>query len=466
MKSDLNLEPDESEKVEICRFLKELISINSSASEPAEGSPFGTGIADCLGNIIEIGNRWGLTTRNENHYAYLECGEGAGMVALVGHVDTVALGNGWSYGPLAAQVVDGVLYGRGAIDNKGPVVSALYALKKLKELGVSGCRYRLILETDEEIGFRGLAKYLQCEEEPDFAFVVDSHHTVCCGEMGIAKIEVVGKTTSSDGTFRIRALEAGNQYSSVPDVCTAVLEFVSPQAGEALLCKKHGNITCSKESENSLSIQARGRAAHLSRPEGGRNAIDEMFGFLSECRIPIVEWYEKNVRGGESADWLKSKYPMQRLGPLSISCGAVISAGDEIKCSLDVRYPDVILIKNIYKKLLLDARNFELCCDLKTFVEPYWKELDSALVEIALRVYRRNMNGGEIVPTYSRGSTLARVFKNAIAVGVSLSQDDRGAHEANESIALSTLFKNVRIFSELMLESAKLASERTWLAVR
>lgn len=35
------------------------------------------------------------------------------MVAILGHLDVVPLGDGWSHDPLAAEIHDGIMYGRG-----------------------------------------------------------------------------------------------------------------------------------------------------------------------------------------------------------------------------------------------------------------------------------------------------------------------------------------------------------------
>ncbi|MEP6983974.1 MAG: M20/M25/M40 family metallo-hydrolase, partial [Chloroflexota bacterium] len=54
---------------------------------------------------------------------------------LVGHLDTVPAGDesAWTHPPFAGEQADGRLYGRGAIDTKGGMTAALYALALLKQ---------------------------------------------------------------------------------------------------------------------------------------------------------------------------------------------------------------------------------------------------------------------------------------------------------------------------------------------
>jgi acetylornithine deacetylase/succinyl-diaminopimelate desuccinylase-like protein len=80
-------------------------------------------------------------------------------VLFDGHFDTVgALPGDWSHGPWAADVVDGVLYGRGAVDSKGSVVAMLAGIEALVASGVErrGPIY-FMSDCDGEDGFRGAA---------------------------------------------------------------------------------------------------------------------------------------------------------------------------------------------------------------------------------------------------------------------------------------------------------------------
>ncbi|MFH1556784.1 MAG: succinyl-diaminopimelate desuccinylase [Pseudomonadota bacterium] len=60
---------------------------------------------------------------------YARIGTGAPNLCFAGHVDVVPPGNeaAWSHPPFGAEVVDGQLFGRGAVDMKGAVAAALAA---------------------------------------------------------------------------------------------------------------------------------------------------------------------------------------------------------------------------------------------------------------------------------------------------------------------------------------------------
>ena len=63
------------------------------------------------------------------------------MIAVLGHLDVVPAGDGWSEAePFSGEVKNGRIYGRGAMDDKGPVVAAIYALAALKDAGFAPAR--------------------------------------------------------------------------------------------------------------------------------------------------------------------------------------------------------------------------------------------------------------------------------------------------------------------------------------
>lgn len=72
------------------------------------------------------------------------------------HLDTVPAGAGWSVDPFGGEVRSGKVFGRGAVDAKGPLASFLIALEALKSAGAR-LKGRLLLTAaaDEEFASRG-----------------------------------------------------------------------------------------------------------------------------------------------------------------------------------------------------------------------------------------------------------------------------------------------------------------------
>jgi succinyl-diaminopimelate desuccinylase len=87
---------------------------------------------------------------------------------LVAHLDTVPVGTeaNWTYGPFQGRLVDGKIFGRGAVDNKGGVAAAIGALLLLRDENAGGDGSAMFIGVpDEESGALGElgVKYLHRE---------------------------------------------------------------------------------------------------------------------------------------------------------------------------------------------------------------------------------------------------------------------------------------------------------------
>lgn len=104
-------------------------------------------------------------------------GAGDGPVlAFNTHLDTVPEGNGWTHAPFGAHIIDGQLYGRGAVDAKGPLAAFLAAIEALVR---SGTRLRgdllMTAVADEETCSTG-ARQLVPTLTADLAVVGEPTH--------------------------------------------------------------------------------------------------------------------------------------------------------------------------------------------------------------------------------------------------------------------------------------------------
>jgi acetylornithine deacetylase/succinyl-diaminopimelate desuccinylase-like protein len=124
-----------------------------------------------------------------NLIAGLDCGSGAPLL-LYGHVDVVpTAGQQWTRPPFAAELVDGVVWGRGALDMKSGVAMMITAFLRAKaESAVPPGGVVLAVLADEEHGGDFGAKFL-AEEHPG-AFEGVRH---ALGEVGGFTLYVSGR---------------------------------------------------------------------------------------------------------------------------------------------------------------------------------------------------------------------------------------------------------------------------------
>src|SRR5271157_3185134 len=155
----------EKYRAEIISSVCDIVRIRSVAGNPDISMPFGPGPAEALSKVLEIARSLGFRTVNLDNYAgYAEFGGGTEYVAVLGHLDTVPEGDLWHYPPFGGTIVDGKIYGRGALDDKGPIISALFGLAAIKDSGLSmEKKVRILFGTDEETGTLDMQYYLARE---------------------------------------------------------------------------------------------------------------------------------------------------------------------------------------------------------------------------------------------------------------------------------------------------------------
>jgi succinyl-diaminopimelate desuccinylase len=150
----------------------------------------------------------------DNLYARL--GEAAPHLCFAGHVDVVPAGDeaAWTSPPFAAEIRDGVLYGRGAVDMKGGIAAMLAAVfRYLRERdGQPGGSISFLLTADEEgpaeNGTRKLVAWMrETGEIPDICILGEPTHP---GKIGEAI--KVGRRGSLNGRLSVRGVQGHVAY--------------------------------------------------------------------------------------------------------------------------------------------------------------------------------------------------------------------------------------------------------------
>ncbi len=185
----------ENRKQDLLADTQSLLKIKSVLDEEnqTDTAPFGVGVKEALEYMLNLGEKDGFTVKNVDHVAgHIEMGEGEELLGILCHVDVVPEGDGWSSDPYGAEIRDGKIFARGAIDDKGPTMAAYYAMKVIKELGLSlNKRVRMIIGTDEESNWRCVNHYFEVEEMPTVGFAPDADFPIINAEKGIWDFAIV-----------------------------------------------------------------------------------------------------------------------------------------------------------------------------------------------------------------------------------------------------------------------------------
>lgn len=146
-------------------------------------------------------------------------GDGARSLILNGHIDVVPAGDAaaWTHPPYAAEIADGKVWGRGAVDMKGGVAAMIAAVEALQRLGLRP-RGDVLIESvvDEETGGPGTAQTVEHGYRADAAIVVEPTGLVIQPvEGGLEWLRVVVRGRSGHSALRYRSVHAGGQGTAV-----------------------------------------------------------------------------------------------------------------------------------------------------------------------------------------------------------------------------------------------------------
>lgn len=137
----------------------------------------------------------------------------AASLLINGHIDVAETGplDRWSRTPFDAWVEDDKLYGRGSTDMKGPMASALFAVRVVRDLGLQ-LKGDLLFESviGEEQGEAGTLSCVERGYLADFAIVPEPTNLIISGQGGVITgwIEIQSPETLHDG-MRAKTIHAG-----------------------------------------------------------------------------------------------------------------------------------------------------------------------------------------------------------------------------------------------------------------
>lgn len=457
---EFSLAPRKDEMIEaLCKIL----SIESVKSAPQGNMPYGKGVFDALIKTLNIAEKLDFDSVNfYSHLGYVEYGDGDEIFGIVTHLDVVPAGDGWTVPPFAGTVKDGRIYGRGAIDDKGPAIAALFALSAIKENCISlNKRVRIIFGCDEESGWSDIDFYKKNGGEvPAMAISPDAEFPIINAEKGLLQLRAVRKAYSAGGEgLEVQWLRAGERVNVVPAVCTCKITGNNKAVHQMIdLFNEDSPVKITEhEEDGGLVLTARGVSAHGSKPEEGRNALAFMILFLNT--LPL----KKNAVSDavyELAEYIGMQTDGTHLGiaardesgALSLNLGYFRTTEEGVEAGIDIRYP--IHTKKETVLSAIRSRIKELSIEEVFSRPPHFVPEDSPLV-VGLKQAYEEVTGEKAYCMTMGGATYARAFPNSVAFGALFPGQQGTEHQADEYIEIDSLLKTADIIANAILVLCK-----------
>nr|UKS68716.1 ArgE/DapE family deacylase [Lactococcus garvieae] len=347
-----------------------------------------------------------------------EIGNGNGpVIGFDGHEDTVSLGDEskWTHHPLSATVTEeGKMYGRGTTDMKSGLVAAVVAMINLKESGLPlNGTVRLLATVGEEKGELGAGQLAE------LGYADDMEALVVCEPTG--------------GDFTTLQQMKGTFPLDIP-------EF----DGEMRL------IFIGHKGSVNYKVHAKGKAAHSSMPELGKNAIEGLLKFYDKQKVYFDKLTEED----------------DLLGP-TIPVVTLINGGEQINtvpanASMGVKIRTIPALPN--EKLISDIQalidecnreqDVELSLEVTEVTEnvaPVKSSPDSKIVKVTSEVLEEHLQQKAPQVGVSGGTDASQFVRaNPNLDIVVCGPGNATAHAVDEYVLVDSFLDFIKIYEDMI----------------
>ena len=440
---------------DLIRDLQGCIRIPSVYQADDSGYPYGRKVQECLEYTLKCAADLGFATHNmDNQVGWAEFGEGEEMVAVLGHLDVVPEGDGWTTDPYGGEVKDGRIYGRGTMDDKGPTVAALYALKAIKDSGVKlNRRIRVIFGLNEETGSADMKYYAaHGGEVPVMGFTPDGEYPVINGEKGLINETYTCRFTQS-GPLYLKSIVGGTAHNIVPHQAVAEFACEAPLADEIAAMSAEG-VSVRRTAEGFI-VEAQGVSAHGGTPSEGVNANGRLVLFLT--KLPLEGKLAAAIRF--LAEKIGMEYDGASLGiyleddlsgPLTNNFGVLNATETSMEVKLNYRYPVTKTYEMCGPIVLKAFEDAGFVLSAATRKNRLYVPAESELIQRLMKVYTDATGDFESKPKSIGGGTYAKMLPNVVAFGPIFPGDEVREHKPDEFMEISRLLDNANILAEVM----------------
>ncbi|MBQ9043790.1 MAG: Sapep family Mn(2+)-dependent dipeptidase [Eggerthellaceae bacterium] len=416
---------------EVIADINTLVRVDSieDLDAAADGAPYGPEPREALDRALGIAARMGLDSHDcGGHVGYADLpGESATQIGIIGHVDVVPAGPGWHFPAHEVTRKDGYLIGRGVLDDKGPLMVALHAVKFWKDRGATlPYTVRVLFGANEETNMKDVAYYREHFEDPAFLFTPDSQFPVGYGEAGICS------GTLKSGVFygaSIIEFEGGQAVNAVPAQASAIVR----QGAYPFDDDDYDCISVEEYRGDIAKIEATGKSAHAAEPELGVNAIGLLVDYLLEneagsaAERAFLELLQK-LHGSTDGSGLGIACSDEHFGSLTAVGGkAYIEKVSMNQCricqTIDFRYPTTITSAEIEHRVNDLAVEAGATFTMEHDKTPFLMDPESPAVQVLLDAYNE-VTGENRGGMTSKGGTYARMFTTGVSFGVEKPWED------------------------------------------
>ena len=454
---------DPARRQQLVEMISRLVRIRSVREEAQPGMPFGPGPAAALAEGLKLAEELGFAAKNyDNYVGAVDFNDQETQLHILCHLDVVGEGTGWTVTePYEPIEVDGMLYGRGTDDDKGPVAAVLLAMQAVKDLGVPLKKnVRLLLGTDEESGSEDIAYYYSKEPYAPCTFSPDGEFPVINLEKGSYKPVFTKTWAAESATPRVKELHGGFRINVLPPEAQCVVAGLSAQAARPYCDKAAAETGVAyelTERGDDLHILCKGKGAHASTPEEGVNAITGLIHLL--CALPLAKvgstaaLHALNAlfpHGDSAGKALGIAQADQMSGPLTLAFSLLELNDTGLSGQFDSRVPVCADEDNCKAVAEAAFAKFGFAAE-GGMQAPHYTPADTPLVTTLLKCYEQySGRKGECLAI--GGGTYVHDIPGGVAFGCAMPGFNGNMHGADEHTCIADQLTAAKIFAQAIID--------------
>lgn len=448
---------------QLIEAVSRLVRIDSTIGEAQPGKPFGPGPAAALEEMLKLSAELGLPGENlEGYVGTVDLNDQETALHILGHLDVVDAGEGWTMTqPFEPKLVDGLLYGRGTDDDKGPMVAALLAMKAVKDLGIPLKKnVRMILGTDEETGFRDITWYYDRHPYAPYTISPDADFPIINIEKGHYQPTFSASWDQETALPRVTSLTGGPRLNMVPPKANALVAGLSVEDIQAVIptlgLEDVISFTLTQQ-EGGVHILAAGQGAHGSTPEEGHNAQTALVTLLAALPLAdcpstqtIRTLQEIFPHGDFTGKALGIAQSDELSGHLSLAFTLITLNGTGFEGRFDSRTP--LCANDENTRLVTEAAMAKAGWTVKGEIDPpHHVPADSPFIQTLAKCYEM-YSGRKSQCLAIGGGTYVHHIPGGVAYGASMPGFVSNLHGPDERVNVADLLTAAKIFTQVIIE--------------
>ncbi len=433
-------------KEEALKVLKEYVDIDSVHDESTitKEHPFGKGVEEALEYVAKLGEKMGFNVnRCDNYVTELTYGDGDKIFDIYAHSDVVpVIKKNWTKKPFDLIEEDGVMYGRGTCDDKGPGLACLYAVKALMDNNkLGGYKLRFLFGGNEERDSLCLEHYFHTLKRcyPTLGISPDADYPLIYAEKSIYAYEADYEVNIPNVT----SFHLGSALNIVLSEVEIELHDDENKVNEALTgyLAKYPKLQASYKNN---TLWFKGIPAHGSTPYLGLNAGLHLLNFLGELYdIDLLKKVSNDYFDGLGKAF-HGDFKDEYFEDTSYNIGRISYENGKLVLACNFRFPSSMKIDDLLPQVeKLTSSHLTLLGGSQGFVA----DPNSDFVKILLNSYQKETGDLVSKPLAIGGGTYARESKNSVAFGAAFPGRDYRMHGDDEYFPVSDFLDNMQIYA-------------------